>query len=291
MRGAEHPPREDDGAGFEPSAASRGTCRGFGMTSMRARAEAAGGQLHVASSPGRGTVVEEAAEIPLRVVIADDHPLVREGVRRALTDGGVVVAGEAVDAPGAVLAALRDRPDLCLLDIEMPGSGLVAAREISQRLPDTAIVMLTVSDEAVDLLAAIRAGAVGYLLKDGDPDRLASTLRAVVSGDTALPRRLMAQVLEHVRTDDRRRRGLLRMPRGVQLSEREWEVLELMHDDLTTSDVAMRLSVSAVTVRRHLSTAVAKLGVSDRRAALELVRELNLGTRGADAYLGGGPRV
>jgi DNA-binding NarL/FixJ family response regulator len=214
----------------------------------------------------------------LTVLIADDHPLVRAGVSQALTEHGVAVCAQAADAPAAVAAALRERPDVCLLDIDMPGNGIVAARQISEALPETAVVMLTVSDDERDLLAAIRAGAVGYLLKDGDPERLAFALRGAVSGEAAVPRRLMARLLEHVRASDGRRGHGLRMPRGVQLTEREWEVLELMHDELTTRDVAIRLSVSPVTVRRHLSSAVAKLGVDDREAALALVRDLNVGS-------------
>jgi DNA-binding NarL/FixJ family response regulator len=158
----------------------------------------------------------------------------------------------------------------------MPGNGIVAAREIAERLPDSAVVMLTVSDDERNLLAAVRVGAVGYLLKDSDPDRLAFALRGVVSGEAALPRRLMARVLDHVRDGESRRRIGLRMPRTARLTDREWEVLELMHDEMSTRDVARRLSVSPVTVRRHLSSAVAKLGVDDRGAALALVRDLDV---------------
>jgi DNA-binding NarL/FixJ family response regulator len=214
-------------------------------------------------------------EASLRVLIADDHPLVRDGVRDALVRCGIEVCAEAVDAPSAVQAALRERPDVCLLDIEMPGNGIVAAQEIARRMPETAVVMLTVSDDALDLLAAVRSGAVGYLLKDSDPDRLAFALRGLVSGEAALPRRLTARLLEHVR-DAGGQRPRLRMPRGVQLTAREWEVLELMHDEMSTRDVAIRMSVAPVTVRRHLSSAVAKLGVHDRGAALALVRDLNV---------------
>ena len=213
----------------------------------------------------------------LTVVIADDHPLIRDGVREALTQRGVSVLAEVGSAPDAVEAALRERPDVCLLDIDMPGDGLTAAREICEQLPETAVVMLTVSDDERDLLDAVRAGAVGYLLKDSDPDRLASALRSVVSGEAALPRRLMAHVLDHVRAAEGRRRFGLRMPRRAALSDREWDVLELMYDEMSTRDVAIRLSVSPVTVRRHLSSAVTKLGVKDRHAALALIRDLNLG--------------
>jgi DNA-binding NarL/FixJ family response regulator len=219
---------------------------------------------------------EAVARPALTVLIADDHPLVRDGVRDALTRCGVDVCAEAADSAGAVRAALRERPDVCLLDIDMPGNGIVAARQISHALPETAVVMLTVSDDERDLLDAIHAGAVGYLLKDADPDRLAFALRGAVSGEAALPRRLMARLLEHLRANEARRGRGLRMPRGVQLTDREWEVLELMHDEMTTRDVALRLSVSPVTVRRHLSAAVAKLGVGDRDAALALIRDLNV---------------
>jgi DNA-binding NarL/FixJ family response regulator len=214
----------------------------------------------------------------LTVLIADDHPLVRAGVGHTLTQQGIDVCAEASDAPAAVAAALRERPDVCLLDVDMPGSGIVAARQICEALPETAVVMLTVSDDERDVLAAIGAGAVGYLLKDGDPDRLAFALHGAVSGEAALPRRLMARLLEHLRASDGRRGHGLRMPRGVQVTEREREVLELMHDGLSTRDVARELSLSPVTVRRHVSSAVAKLGVADREAALALIRDLNVGS-------------
>ena len=218
----------------------------------------------------------------LTVLIADDHPLVRDGISHALMQRDVDVCAQAADAPGAVAAALRERPDVCLLDIDMPGNGIVAAQEIAEQLPETAVVMLTVSDDERDLLASVLAGAVGYLLKDSNPDRLAFALQGVLSGEAAVPRRLMARVLDHVRASETRRRLGLRMPRGVQLTDREWDVLELMHDEMTTRDVATRLSVSPVTVRRHLSSAVAKLGVRDRDAALALIRDLNVGGAGGE---------
>jgi DNA-binding NarL/FixJ family response regulator len=220
---------------------------------------------------------------PLRVLIADDHPLVRDGVREALTQRGVIVCAEAADAATAVIAAIRERPDICLLDIDMPGNGITAAGEITKQVPTSAIVMLTVCADERDLLDAVRAGAVGYLLKDIDPDRLAHALRSVVSGEAALPRRLMAYVLSHVQSGEGRRRLGLRMPRGVALSDREWDILELLHDELSTRDVATRLSISPVTVRRHLSSAVTKLGVQDRHAALALVRDLNLSNAPSDS--------
>src|SRR5271167_907718 len=135
------------------------------------------------------------------VVIADDHPATRLGVRMALTRGGFDVVAEAADRDGAVSAVLRERPDVCLLDICMPGDGIEAAKGLAEAAPSTPVVMLTVSDSADDLLAALRAGAVGYLLKDTNPDRLPATLSGVLKGEAALPRALVRLVLQRFRDD------------------------------------------------------------------------------------------
>ena len=206
----------------------------------------------------------------MRVVIADDHPSTRLGVRKALELAGLQVVGEAEDAPGAILLAQREQPDVCLLDVHMPGGGIVAASEITASLPGTAVVMLTVSDSDEDLFAAIRAGASGYLLKDMDPDRLPSALKGIVTGEAAVPRSLVARLVEEFRGSGKRR---LSLPddRTVEFTEREWDVLLRLRDGLTTSEIADQLFVSPVTVRRHLSTAFKKMRVSDRKAALELL--------------------
>ena len=112
------------------------------------------------------------------VLIADDHPATRAGVRLALERGGFVVCAEVPDGPSAIEAALRERPDVCLLDINMPGNGIEATKAIVRQLPETAVVMLTVSRSDADLFDALRAGASGYLLKDTDPARLPHALRA-----------------------------------------------------------------------------------------------------------------
>ncbi len=136
-------------------------------------------------------------EKPLRVLIADDHPPTRDDVRRALAgDDRFDVCASAADAAEAVQAAVRERPDVCLLDIRMPGSGLAAAWEIAARLPAAKIVMLTVSDEDADLFAALRAGADGYLLKTMNLRRLPDALVGACSGEAAMPRTLVARVLE-----------------------------------------------------------------------------------------------
>jgi DNA-binding NarL/FixJ family response regulator len=170
--------------------------------------------------------------------------------------------------PAAVRAVAEHRPDLALLDISMPGGGIAAAEEIGICSPETAVVMLTVSADESDLLAALRVGARGYLLKDTDPDRLALALRGVLDGEAAVPRTLVARLLGELRD----RRPLRSSGAGPQpLSEREREVLGLLRRGLRTREVAAHLGIAEVTVRRHVSVAVRKLGVADRAAAIELV--------------------
>ncbi len=118
------------------------------------------------------------ARPPQRLLVADDHPASRAGVRLALEGHGFEIVAEVATARAAVDAAVRERPDLCLLECHLPGNGITAARQISARVPSTAIVMLSVSDRQADVLAAIRAGALGYLLKTVDPTRLPHALRA-----------------------------------------------------------------------------------------------------------------
>jgi DNA-binding NarL/FixJ family response regulator len=205
----------------------------------------------------------------MRVVIADDHPMTRVGVRIALERDGFEICAEADDAATAVEAAERERPDICLLDIQMPGSGIHAAEEIARKVPDASIVMLTVSRSDRDLFDALRVGASGYLLKDTDPERLPLALRGVLEGEAALPRHLVTLVIEEFRERGRRRPLLKR--RGVVLTDREWEVLELMSQGLTTFEIADRLFIEPVTVRTHVSAILKKLQVSSRKAALELL--------------------
>ena len=205
----------------------------------------------------------------LRVVIADDHPMTRVGVRIALERDGFEICAEADDAASAVEAAERELPDICLLDIQMPGSGIHAAEEIARKVPDAAIVMLTVSRSDRDLFDALRVGASGYLLKDTDPERLPLALRGVLDGEAALPRHLVALVIEEFRERGRRRPILKK--RGVVLTDREWEVLDLMSQGLTTFEIADRLFIEPVTVRTHVSAILKKLHVSSRKEALQLI--------------------
>jgi DNA-binding NarL/FixJ family response regulator len=210
------------------------------------------------------------------VLLADDHPAARAGVRSALAAAGFEVCTDVPDAQSAVAASVALRPDVALLDVHMPGSGIWAAREIAARVPDTAIVMLTISRNDEDLFDALRAGASGYLLKDMDPARLGSALEGVLAGEAALPRSLTARLIDEFRS-----RGTRRLPfageRGPELTQREWEVLDLMRDGLRTSEIAERLFVSQVTVRRHVSGILRKLRVSSREEALQHLAERSHG--------------
>ena len=209
----------------------------------------------------------------LSVVIADDHAPTRAGVRAALDGCGFAVVAEAHDAATAIDAALAERPDVCLLDIHMPGSGIAAAAAIGEQLPDTAVVMLTVSRDDDDLFASLKAGAMGYLLKDMDPGRLGSALHGVLDGEAALPRTLVARVLREFRTAERKPSLPFLKHRGVQLTGREYEVLEMLRDGLSTGEIAHRIGRSPVTVRRHVSAILAKLRVPNRRAMARLLEE------------------
>jgi DNA-binding NarL/FixJ family response regulator len=212
-------------------------------------------------------------QTPWRVLLADDHPPTRSGVRYTLEAAGMVVCGEAADANGAIDLALKEQPDVCLLDIHMPGSGIEACRVITRELPDTRVVMLTVSRDDEDLFEALRAGASGYLLKDMDPDRLPNALEGVLAGEAALPRTLLLKVMDEFRDRGKRR---LRLPggrRGADLTEREWEVLNHLRDGLSTQEVAARMYVSAATVRSHVASTLKKLRVPDREAAIRLLNE------------------
>lgn len=205
-----------------------------------------------------------------RVVIADDHPPTRAGVRQSLCDGGFDVCGEAADAAGLVNLVEELCPDAAVVDIHMPGGGINAIEAITAAWPDVAVVALTVSRNDDDLFDAVRAGAQGYLLKDMDPDRLALALQGVLEGEAALPRGLMSRVLAEFRARERRRASVPGRP-VVRLTSREWEVLDLMREGLTTRQMAVRLGVSAVTVRSHVSAVLHKLDVPDRAAAMRLL--------------------
>ncbi len=205
-----------------------------------------------------------------RVLIADDHVRTRAEIRRVLEeDRTFEVCAEVADAASAVEVARREKPDVCLLDIKMPGNGLTAIAAIRTSVPSAAVVMLTVSRRDEDLFDALRAGAKGYLLKGMHDNELPIALERVLRGEASLPGNLVARLIDEFRDRDRH---LLSLPEGrsVRLSPREWDVLELMRAHLSTAEIAERLFVSPTTVRSHVSSILRKLEVDDRTAALDL---------------------
>lgn len=204
--------------------------------------------------------------------MADDHARIRAKVRQALEVGGWEVCGEGATAAEAVELALKHRPDVVLLDINMPGNGISAAQEISRTLPETAVVMLTQSADDEDLFDSLRAGAAGYLLKTTDPLTLTDVLRGVLAGEAAMSPALVTRILQEFKAPARR--ILNWKPAAVaKLSAREWEVMELLATGQRTEDVASKLFVSPTTVRVHVSAVLRKLRVKDRESAFRMLRE------------------
>jgi len=207
---------------------------------------------------------------PIRVLIADSEAAFRAGVRAALEADGFIVVGEAHDSPTTVAQAASTQPDICLLDIAMPGNGLNAVSAISRQSPRTTIVVLTLSSESGDLLASLERGASGYLLKGISAEELAKSLRATRLGEPALSRAMVPALIRQVRGRPQRR---ISMPDGpVELTIREWDVAELLRDGLNTVEISQRLGVSPVTVRRHAASLMHKLGAGDRKAVVRVLK-------------------
>ena len=204
------------------------------------------------------------------VVVADDDTAHRRRVRVALETDGFVVVAEAGDADTAIGATTRLRPDILLLEIELPGDGLTAVGRIAKASPKTLIVVLSRSERPDDVVTALTRGASGYLLKGISGERLASTLRGAYDGEPPLSRSLVPHLVEEIRRGSERR---LLLPDGaVTLTPREWEVGELLRERHSTAEIADRLGVSPVTVRRHVGLLLQKLGAESREAAVEMLR-------------------
>lgn len=210
------------------------------------------------------------ADDSLTVVIADDHAPIRAAIRAALEAEGFEVVGEAANAKSAVDLANTHQPNVCLLDIHMPGNGIAAAASITTALPQTTVVMLTYSRGDEDLFDSLRAGARGYLVKDMNPERVGAALRGVLNGEAALPRELVARVLDEFRSTSKRKL-VFRQRRSAELTNREWEIMQLLREGLTTEQVAQRLFISSATVRVHVSSVLKKLQATDRAQALRIL--------------------
>lgn len=210
----------------------------------------------------------------IRLLLADDHRMLRESLRRTIEGHGIEVVGEAADGQRAVELAIELRPDVVVMDVTMPVlDGIEAARLVVERAPGTRVVMLTMHGDTDVLSAAMKAGAVGYLVKDCSTEELVRAIRLAADENTALSSELAGSLLAEARSIE----GRLSHPSGHRadqlVSPREEEVLQLIADGLTVPEVAARLFISAKTVKNHLASIYDKLDSRDRtQAVLRAVR-------------------
>jgi len=211
----------------------------------------------------------------IRVVLADDHPVVRGGLRALLESlPAYEVVGEAVDGDAAVREVQLTHPDVVLMDVQMPGvDGLEATRRIRAAVPDVAVLVLTMFDDDDTVFAAMKAGAQGYLLKGAEQAEIDRAIRAVVAGEAIFGPGVAARVLQHFADPPR-------APEDVpfpQLTDREREVLDLVAAGRRNAAIAEELFLSPKTVANHISSIFAKLAVADRSAAIVRARDEGLG--------------
>jgi len=203
------------------------------------------------------------------VLIAAERLPTRVGLRLALEPEARCT--EAADAESAVDAAVRDRPDVCLLGLDPGGQTLRVVTEIVARVPSAAVILLTSKLDEEEFMAAVRAGASGYVTQNLDPKRLPHVVQGALRGESAVPRRFVSRLLDELRTRERRRSVVLAGRGRVALTSREWEVAEMLLRSATTSEIASRLGVAPVTVRRHVGSVERKLGVSTRAEVIALL--------------------
>jgi DNA-binding NarL/FixJ family response regulator len=207
----------------------------------------------------------------IRVIVADDHPLFRDGVVSSLRSAGdIVVEGEASSADEAVRLAREHLPDIALLDITMPGGGIAAARDIAQACPATKIVMLTVSEDEDDLLGALKAGASGYVLKGVSARELTAILRRVYGGEAYVTPALAGQLLREMSRP---------RPAGPldELTAREREVLELVASGRSNSEIGQKLGLAEKTIKHYMTNLLGKLQVRSRVEAALLAQKAGFG--------------
>jgi DNA-binding NarL/FixJ family response regulator len=214
----------------------------------------------------------------IRILIVDDHTLFREGLRaifRAVPD--IEVVGEAGSGEEAIAKTLGLQPDIILMDIQMAGmNGIEACKQILEKQPDTAIVMLTMLEDSDSLFAAMIAGAKGYVLKGADKAEVLRTIRAVADGEVLFGAAIASRMTDFFRSVGSTPRIARQQP-FPELTEREREILDLIAQGVSNSDIAARLNVTAKTVSNHISNIFNKLQVTDRAQAMLKARDAGMG--------------
>ena len=214
----------------------------------------------------------ERSALPIRVLLVDDHAVLRKGMRALLErEPGLEVVGEAEDGEHAIHAAERLRPDVILMDLEMKGmDGIEATRQITSARPETRVVVLTSHAAEEDVFPALKAGAIGYLLKHSNPVEVLDAIRQAHRGETVLHPTIARMVLQELHRPPQAKQSAT----GEALSEREVEVLRLIARGMSNQEIADTLVLSEATVRTHVSSILRKLQLASRtQAALYALRE------------------
>jgi len=211
--------------------------------------------------------------VTIRLMLVDDHRMLREGLRRSLEEEGFYVVGEAADGEAAVRLVPAAKPDVILMDVSMPDmDGVEATKRILQNSPEQRVVMLTMHADKEVLTDAIRAGASGYLVKDCSTDEIAEAVRMAAQGDTVLSPQLAKSMLDEVRRLDEKARA----EDERVVTKREEEVLQLIADGCSTPEVAQKLYISQKTVKNHLASIYEKLNARDRTQAVLLAVRMGI---------------
>jgi DNA-binding NarL/FixJ family response regulator len=215
--------------------------------------------------------LETKAQTRPRVLIIADHLATRVGMRLALSKEAD--CAEADNVEDALATVVREQPDVCVIDLDPPARGIRTAARITEKATGISVIILTSRVDADEFIAAMRAGAVGYLPEGFDPGRLPHVVNGVLRGEAAVPRVMVARLVSELRgRDGKRRRLTLRGRKSAELTAREWEVLDLVRRGESTRSIAERLGISAVTVRRHASSGNRKLGVRTREELMQLLQ-------------------
>jgi two-component system NarL family response regulator len=288
----------DNGVGFEyplPQAALLASAgqpakqAHFGLQIMQERAEKVGGQLKIQTSPGEGTRLslvlprfisgsqdEDLKEMRgIRLVLADDHPLFLDGLRNLLVARGFTIVGTAADGKQAVEKVRALRPDVAVLDLNMPGyNGIEATRLIKAELPEVKVVILTAPESDDHLYEALRSGASGYLYKDLEANQFCQLLVDLLRGEAAfgpgIAERLMADLMERDRSQ---LAATEPQPSEASLSPRQWEILQKVAEGLTYKEIGASLHITEKTVKYHMGQIIERLNVENRAQAIaELYR-------------------